>query len=86
MARVAAVASLIRPHLNKHGLTHDLVEAQCAAPLLFAAPPFKLNASRTRCSIDPADHQLVAGYIELAVRGGLEKAALSGTLLQVERT
>jgi hypothetical protein len=84
-ARAETIARLLRPHLNQHQLTHDLAEAQYAAPRLFAPPPFKLNTSCTRCRIDPADHQLVAGYLELAVRSELEKAALSGTLLQVER-
>ena len=66
-ARAEAVARLIRPHLGQHQLTHDLVAAHCAAARLFAAAPFRLNASHTRCWINPADHQLVAGYVELTV-------------------
>jgi hypothetical protein len=45
-----------------------------------------LNASRTRCWLNPADHQLVAGYVELTVIPHLERPELSGTLHQVERT
>jgi hypothetical protein len=85
-ARAKAVARLVQPHLNQHGLTHDFVAAQCAAPRLFAPPPFQLNAGHTRCQINPADDQLVAGYIELTVLPQFENATLSGTLYQVERT
>lgn len=80
------VARLIRPHLGQHQLTHDLVAAQCDAPRLFAPAPFRLNASRTRCWLNPADHQLVAGYVELTIRPHLERPELSGMLHQVERT
>jgi hypothetical protein len=85
-ALAEGVARLIRPRLGQHQLTHDLVAAQCAAPRLFAPAPFRLNASRTRCWLNPADHQLVAGYVELTVIPHLERPELSGTLHQVERT
>jgi hypothetical protein len=85
-AQAEAVARLIWPHISKHGLTHDLVAAQCAAPRLFAPAPFQLNPSQTNCSLHPADHQLVAGYIELTVLPNLESSVLSGLLHQVERT
>lgn len=85
-ARAEAVAGLIREHLNHNQLTHDLVAAQCTAPRLFAPTPFQLNASQTWCHINPADHKLVAGYIELTVLPELDHPTLSGTLYRVERT
>jgi hypothetical protein len=82
--RAEAVAKLLHPHLGQYGLTHDLVEAQCGAPRLFAPPPFQLNASHSRCHINPADDQLVAGDIELTVLPQLKNSALSGTLHRVK--
>jgi hypothetical protein len=84
-ARAEAVARLIQPHLNQHRLTHDVVAAQCAAARLFSPPPFQLNPGHTRCHINPADHQLVAGDIELATIPGLRDAKLTGTLCRVKR-
>lgn len=85
-ARAEAVARLIRPSLKQHRQTHDLVAAQCTAPRLFADPPFRLNPSRSRCQINPADHQLVAGDIELTVLPQRACPVLSGTLHPVDRT
>ena len=72
-ARAEAVARLIQPHLNKYRPTHDVVAAQCAAPRLFSPPPFQLNPGHTRCHINPADHQLVAGEIELGRHPGAQR-------------
>jgi hypothetical protein len=83
--RAEAIARLLQPRLLKHGIIHDLVTAQCAAPRLFAPPPFQLNASHTRCWINPADDQLVAGEVELTVLPQLERSAFSGTLHEVKR-
>jgi hypothetical protein len=79
-SRAEVITSLIKPYLAAHGLTHDLVAAQCEAPRCFAPPPFLLYKNHAGGRLNPADDLLVRADIELAVVPGLKSADLSGAI------
>lgn len=83
--RAEAVARLLEPRLQPLGLSDDLSIAQYAAPAIFAPPPFKLAPSGARCSLNPADDQLVAGYVALDLASPPRTGAeLSGAIVEVD--